>query len=110
MSKELTIRNGFLIYSNSVYSPIITGITNNENLQDVDYRLVTESAIKTYVDNAVAAAGGAQGPLGTIQYSDGSGDFTGDTSFSWDSGTDTLTVDGTISGETLYLSDGTSVN
>jgi hypothetical protein len=116
MSKELVIRNGFLLYNGSVYSQVITGVTDisvygtqSNSLIDNDYTIVTEQAIKTYVDSKIAASGNSVGPNGTIQISDGGSNFTGYTTFSYDNVSDTLTVgniDGlsTLTATTAYLS------
>lgn len=114
MSKQLVIRNGFLLYANNAYTTIITGITDHADfvtqgntLLTNDNKLITEYAVKDYVDNKFAESGTtSSGPAGTIQIADSSENFTGYTNFSYDGSilsVPNIDASGTISGDTAQL-------
>jgi hypothetical protein len=81
MAKELVIRNGFVIYSDNVYSDIMTGITNDLDTSAELNELATASSIKAYVD--ASAAGGSIADLSDTTIS--VPELTGQT-LVWDSG------------------------
>jgi hypothetical protein len=115
MSKQLVIRNGFILYSNNEFSNAITGITDYQDyvdqgnsLNNNDYKLATEYAIKEYIETKFADSGTtSSGPEGTIQLADNSADFTGYTNFSYDGSilsVPNINTSGNITGDTAFLS------
>jgi hypothetical protein len=103
MSKHLVIRNGFLLFSDSTEHQIITGVTNYDDyvnngnqLQENDFSLVSERAVKQAFIDFSATVSGSTGAEGTVQLSNGSGAFAGDSDFSWSTSTKSLTVNGSL--------------
>ena len=103
MSKHLVIRNGFLLFSDSTEHQIITGVTNYDDyvnngnqLQENDFSLVSERAVKQAFIDFSATVSGSTGDAGTVQLADGSGAFAGDDDFSWNTSTKSLTVNGSL--------------
>jgi len=84
-------------------------VNQGNELLNNDNKLVSEFAIKEYVEEKYSQSGTtSSGPAGTIQVADNDSDFTGYTNFSYDNSTDTLSVPNIdftsiLSGDTAYF-------